>query len=325
MNKCRGCGALLQSEEKEKAGYIPKKMIGSPLCERCFRLIHYNDLKMVSFLETDVLKQINLKKTFAFFLVDLLNVNEEVIKTFHKVKIPKALIISKIDYIPKYIKKEKIKNWLQDEYLIKDDILFLSASKNVNSSSIISTMEKNRVKEAYLLGYTNAGKSTLLNHLKEENSITTSAVPNTTAGYISIPILEKYTLVDTPGFQYKYPIYETMSTSFLKKMIPKSILRPMTYQLKQGTSIIIEGFIRVENVGNKCNLTLYMSNLLEIKKVYENNELLRTKKRVQKKIRKSEDLVLKGLGFLSIKSNCTLNIYLDNIDWIEVRTSFFER
>lgn len=326
MNRCIGCGAILQTENKEKVGYIPKEKIKTEvLCERCFRLIHYNDLKEITLPTNDIIDVVNVEGDYAFFLVDLLNVNQEVIETFKNLKIPKTLIVSKIDYIPKYIKKEKIKNWLKEEYKIGDDILFLSAAKNVNVSSILNTMVQNKVKKAYLLGYTNAGKSTLVNRLKEDESITTSIVPNTTVDYIKIPLGDDFFLIDSPGFQYQSPIYKTKNRLFLKKMHPKTFLKPITYQLKKGASLIIEDVIRIENSSDKCNVTLYMSNLLEIKKVYEKNDSFKEYKAYDYAIKKNEDVVVQGLGFINVKSSCKLKIYIENPNWIEVRNSFFER
>lgn len=41
--RCQGCGALLQHDRPQEAGYTPKA--GSALCQRCFRLTHYDDLQ----------------------------------------------------------------------------------------------------------------------------------------------------------------------------------------------------------------------------------------------------------------------------------------
>ena len=41
---CRGCGARLQTEDPGDYGYIPSHMVekGDLICQRCFRIIHYN-------------------------------------------------------------------------------------------------------------------------------------------------------------------------------------------------------------------------------------------------------------------------------------------
>lgn len=327
MNRCIGCGAILQTEDKNSIGYIPKEKINdAKLCERCFRILHYNDLKLVDLPETnEVLSIVNKKGKFAFFLVDLLNINLEVISTYRDIKIPKCLIISKVDFIPKYINKNNIKLWLKEEYGIKEEIIFLSAAKNQNVHAIDSVMEEKNVKEAYLLGYTNSGKSTLVNRLTNENNITTSLVPNTTIDFIKIKLENQLSLIDSPGFLYKNNLYEKDDIVFIKKINPKTFIKPITFQLKKGASILIEDYIRIENNSDKCNMTLYMSNLLDIKKVYDKNGLLKDLSQINVMIKKNQDLVLKGIGFINCKSEANLNIYIKGEEFIEIRNSFFER
>ena len=46
MNKCIGCGSILQSDDNNKIGYTTN--INNRLCERCFKIKNYNDYKLVS-------------------------------------------------------------------------------------------------------------------------------------------------------------------------------------------------------------------------------------------------------------------------------------
>ena len=49
IKKCQGCGYTLQSDDSSKLGYVPKTKNKNPkLCERCFKIIHYNDAKIVT-------------------------------------------------------------------------------------------------------------------------------------------------------------------------------------------------------------------------------------------------------------------------------------
>lgn len=327
MTKCSGCGAILQTENKEGIGYIPEDKISSGnLCERCFRILHYNDLKLIDLpCMEDVLTIVNQSNKFAFFMVDLLNINLEVVETYHKIKRPKLFIVSKVDFIPKYIKKEKIKIWLKEEYGIEEEILFLSVVKNLNVQAILRSLENSSISEGYLLGYTNSGKSTLVNCLTNTSNITTSLVPNTTVNFIKIPFENGVTLFDTPGFLYKDTLYKQEDLAFLKKIHPKTFLKPITFQLKKGASIVIENYIRIENESNKCNLTIYMSNLLEIKKVYEKNSTLKQLPKLSLSVAKNQDLVFKGIGFINCKSDANVNVYIKGEEFLEVRHSFFER
>ncbi len=326
MNKCLGCGVFLQTKNKNALGFIPEEKYNKSLCERCFRIVHYNEFKIVEAPKSqEFLNTINKSGQYAFFLCDLLNINKEVINTYKKIIIPKCLIISKIDYIPKYINKEKIKNWLKKEYDLLEDIHFISVKKNYNIQIINTILREKSLKEGYLLGYTNAGKSSLINKLNKDSHITTSSTPNTTLDFIKIKISESLSIIDTPGFNYQNSFYEFNNQALIKKFSPKNVLKPLTYQLKKGTSIVIEDNFRLENVSDQCNITLYLSNLLNLKKIYEKNIQLKNLKVTQLRIKKNQDLVIKGVGFINCKNDAILNIYLKNENILEVRNSFFER
>ena len=43
MNKCIGCGSILQDTDKNKDGYVLD--INDKLCQRCFRIRYYNEYK----------------------------------------------------------------------------------------------------------------------------------------------------------------------------------------------------------------------------------------------------------------------------------------
>lgn len=321
MNKCLGCGAILQSDNELLKGYIPENEKDKQLCMRCFRLQHYNEFKMVEGLSNeDILNRLNTSKGYVFFLVDLLNINEEVLKIYKSINLAKEILISKCDYIPKSIKQNKIKNWLKNTYQIKEDIDFLSSKKDFNIHNIEKVMQEKKITQAYLCGFTNSGKSTLVNKLKENSQITTSVLPNTTIDFIEINLDDNMTLIDTPGFQYNINLYES-DNSFIKKMVPKTYLKPITYQLKKMTSILIEDKIRIEILSSESNLTIYMSNLLNFKKVYENNLNLKEFENQVYEIKDNQDLVIKSLGFINFKKECKVKIYIKDPTLIEIRDS----
>ena len=312
MNKCRGCGASLQWENSQKIGYIPKEKIENGICERCFRIVHYNDLKTISLNNIkNIIDIVNEKGSVAFFLVDLLNIQKDVIKTYHSLKIPTFLIISKCDIIPKFISFSRISTWLKEEYHIQEEVFFLSALRNKNVKIILRILERIGKKEAYILGYTNSGKSTLFNQLLEMSLVTTSIVPNTTVDFIK-HIIGDYTLIDTPGFPYQDVLYRSEDISFLKKANTKSYINPITYQLKKGASLILENVIRIENKSEVCNLTFYVSNQLSIKKVYEKNQNLKDKKEYFYTFSRNEVLVINGVGFITFKTESKVSVFLEN-------------
>ena len=72
MKRCRGCGAVLQTEDRTLPGYTPKAE--NDYCQRCFRLIHYDDLtvSMRTGIDPDlVLEEIRRLDALVLWVVDL--------------------------------------------------------------------------------------------------------------------------------------------------------------------------------------------------------------------------------------------------------------
>lgn len=332
MNKkCQGCGAELQCINKEEKGYIlPDKIKTANYCERCFKIIHYNE-KIVTNLDNIneyIISEINKKAKYVYFLIDFLNINEETINTFKQIHTPKTLIISKLDIIPKSIKEIVISNWLKENYNITEEIIYQSTKRNINTRTITRKLEEQNIKECYILGYTNAGKSTLINKLSSLNElknkeITTSLIPNTTIDFIKIDINENLSIIDSPGFTLNKTLYNENEFDLIKRTTPKSFLKPLTYQLKSISSILIEDKIRLQSSINN-NLTFYISNEVDIKRVFEKNKDLIDKEEITLKIPSNSDLVIKSLGFINIKKECILKINSDYKDLFEIRNSMFK-
>lgn len=329
--KCIGCGSIIQHEDKNKIGYAPIPKSGeAKYCERCFKITHYNE-KLILPLENIneyIIDEVNKNSKYVFFMIDLLNINEETINTFKNINVPKTLIISKLDIIPKSIKETLIEEWIKDTYKINNDIKFLSTKKNINTRLIVKTLEELNINSAHILGFTNAGKSTLINKICEQNNIegktiTTSILPNTTVDFINIPITENITIIDSPGFTSKYTLYDNTEYDLMKNILPKNIINPITEQTKENTSLIIENKIRI-NANSKNSFTFYMSNAIKIDKVFEKNTDLTQEELIKYNIKDNTDIVIKGLGFINIKKACNLTINTKYKGLIEIRESMFK-
>lgn len=331
MNKkCQGCGAILQSTNPNIVGYIPKEKDQAEYCERCYKIIHYNEKKYTSLpnINKYILEEVNKKADYVYFMIDILNINEETISTYRKIKIPKSLIISKLDIIPKDIKKEKIKLWLQEVYNIKEKIIFQSTKKNINTNSLINNLEENNIKNCYILGYTNSGKSTLINKLcntyKSLNKqITTSSIPNTTIDFIKIKLNDEYTIIDSPGFTLEKAIYQEDDYDLITRLSPKKFLKPITYQTKENTIINIENLIQL-TPQNENSLTLYISNEINTERIYKVKKALNFDS-FNLNIDENSDIVIKSVGFINVKKACQIKIQINDKSLIEVRPSLFQK
>lgn len=316
--KCIGCGIKIQSQYPESLGYSPKE--NAKYCERCFRINNYNEAKFVDLplVQERIINEINKKASYVLFLTDITNLSEEVVNKFKNINTNKSLVINKTDIFPKSLRKESVINYLR--YLgINDKIIFTSAKKNIGIKEIINII--NNYKNVYLIGYTNSGKSSLINRIKKElnfkTDITTSIIPNTTIDFIKIK-LDDCLIVDSPGFTYENSIYNGNDLELIKKTDIKSSINPVTYQIKENDKLLIENYIEI-NATKKNSFTFYMSNDLNINKVYK--ESLSNLNSKEFEVFDNCDLIVKGLGFINIKKADTLKIYIDNPSLIEIRES----
>lgn len=321
IKHCLGCGTVLQSEDKNKPGYILD--INKDYCMRCFRLTHYNE-KTVTIVHNDIkeIKSIvNNKKGLTFYFVDFLNISKETLKYYYDIEGEKCLVISKSDTIPKSIYLERIREWLRTCFNIHESILFIRKSSRSSVKKILDIMDNSNKRIFYFLGVTNAGKSTFINDLldtleESDRHITVSEMPNTTVNFIEIK-LSIGTIYDTAGLSYNYleVPFEDLEMLNLKKEI-----KPLTYQLMSGEGLIIEPLFRIEAV-SKCNITWFASSNLLITRVYGKSERLKDKS-ITINIDKPSNILIKGVGFFYIKDKTTINIYNIKKDYIEVMPSY---
>ena len=318
--KCLGCGTIMQNEDDSKAGYVPYKNIDdASYCQRCFKLKNYNEKVTSEVLvnEEEIINIVNKSDSYVFFLIDFLNISNETINTFKKINVAKTLVISKSDLIFKDIKLEKVKTNIKKIYSLEDNIIFLSSKKKYNINSIFSILDDNCKKTCYILGYTNAGKSTLINILKGDNKIIESTMPNTTLDFINIKIKD-YKIIDTPGFNLKNTFYNDKEYELIKKMNPVYFVCPLNYQVKDNQIFFIEDRLYLKGFDIN-NITFYMSNLIKVKKIYKDDEI----KYKEIAINNNSDVVISSLGFINVKKKCILKINEDMYKLINIRESIF--
>lgn len=317
MNKkCLGCGITIQNNDKDALGYSPKS--DALYCERCFRIKNYNEAKFVSLPNSvDIIDVVNKKANLVLFLTDITNLNKEVIAKFKSIKTKKVFVINKTDVFPKSLRKESIINYLKEEDIL-ERIIFISTKKKFGLREIINLIEE--YSKVYLVGYTNSGKSSLINALKryynEPESITTSIVPNTTIDFIKIKLGENV-IYDSPGFVYSDSIYNSSNLELIRKTDMSGSINPVTLQIKENDRVLIEDLLEIK-CNNKNSFTFYMSNNLKIDKVYKDVLDL---EETMIEIKENQDLIIKGLGFINIKSSDLLKIKIKNKDLIEIRDS----
>ncbi len=321
MNKiCFGCGCKLQTTDKDGLGYIPeKKKEEAKYCMRCFRLMHYGEQQENKTPKTckEIINKINKDERFVIFLVDFINLNKEVIRIFKSIKKRKVLVINKCELMPEYIKRERVADFIHTYYDIHDEIKIKGGKNTHGAKSILNYLEDKNIHEAYILGISNSGKSTLINDLMDicetnKNRIVVNAKANTTLDFIRVNLKDDLMLIDSPGF--------ILDASLNNDVTGKNIVAYSMQMKECETASIIDNkyFLKFES---SSPFTFYTNSEAKkvVKKYFKAADGLVNKIVIEEP---NTDIVLIGLGFITIKKPTVITTNIDMMH-IELRPSMF--
>lgn len=320
MNKCIGCGSILQTIDSNKEGYT--KDINNSFCERCFRIKHYNDYKLITKDNNDfinILSNIN-KKDLVVLVVDLFNIPKELEILNEYLDNDILLVLTKRDLLPLSVYDTNLMNYFDKYDLNIKDKIIISSNKNYNFDILLNKIKNYKTSNnVYVVGFTNAGKSTMINKILYNYTdilpvITTSMLPSTTIDSIEIKVDKELTLIDTPGLLDDNNIINYVDSKKMKKIIPNKEIKPITYQIKDKQSLFIDDLVRID-VSSNNSLTFYISNMLNVERTFKNTDRLYNLVRHELELEDDNDIVIDGLGFIKVVKRCKATIYtLDKVD-----------
>ncbi|WP_096201342.1 ribosome biogenesis GTPase YqeH [Bacillus sp. FJAT-45350] len=299
---CAGCGVKVQTENKAELGYAPPSSLERDIiiCQRCFRLKHYNEVQDVSLTDDDFLKILNTlghTNSLIVKIVDIFDFNGSWLPGLHRFvgKNDVLLVGNKVDLLPKSLNTNRLINWMKKsskELGLKPvDVHLISAARGDGVVELASKIDELRKgKDVYIVGCTNVGKSSFINRMikefggAEELMITTSHFPGTTLDMIDIPLDDGKFLYDTPGIINHHQVAHYIDKKELKVITPKKEIKPMVFQLNEQQTLYFGGLARLDFVsGDRSSFVCHFSNELNIHRT---------------KLEKADDLYEQHLGTL---------------------------
>ena len=319
--RCAGCGVLLQDENILQEGYTTN--LENDLCQRCFRMKNYGEYQVITKSNSEyieILKEVGKTKDLVVYITDLLNLEKNIEEIREIIPNKMILVLNKMDVLPKSVKEEKLKRYLANNDVNFEEIIVISTEKNYNIDYLLKRIKFFQTsKNVYVVGHTNAGKSSLINKLIKNYSnnpqeLTMSPLPSTTLNMVNIEINDHLNLIDTPGLVDSGSILNHVTPDMVKKISAKKEIKPRTYQLRKNQSIIIEDLVRIDYVeGDRNSFTVFISNDLKVRRLLNlfNNEELKDRNKITYNMKYDEDLAISGLGFIKIVNKGVIDVYID--------------
>jgi ribosome biogenesis GTPase A len=134
-------------------------------------------------------------------------------------------------------------------------------------------------------------------------------MPSTTLNVISIKINDELNLLDTPGLINDGNITVHLSESAIKDSNIKDEINPRIYQNKEICSLALTDIGRIDCL-NPSNISIYISNNVDINKINFENDKYKDLELTKIKINSEEDLVIEGLCFIKCSSDTSFDIYM---------------
>lgn len=315
-NFCEGCGVKKQNDDFNKLGYVTN--INFTFCQNCFKSKNYGKTKTYSpiFLDKNEFKK--LKDNLVFMVIDILNPFETIINDINNYvdKNNLVILINKRDLLQKVISENKIKEWIIKILNIKkiffSKLIIVSSIKKINIDEIMKIIENSKNKCCSFIGFSNVGKTSILNSLfnskglKINNLILNSI--GTTKEIIDLKYKNKI-ISDYPGIFLNGNYQNLLSEKELKIINPKKEIKVKNYQLFQNRMICIGNYAKFNIVKSlkKSSYQFTFSNFIDIKNCKINNVKINLNKEYNKyeinllKVNNKYDLIISGLGIITFK------------------------
>lgn len=328
IRKCYNCGAVLQSTDPSKEGYVNKEVLenGSQnflFCNKCFEIERFQPKTNEPLVGEDLLTIVKDAKAKDALLVYVINLFSFEASFSHKINeiingMNILVVANKFDLMPEGTNEDETREYVAHRFradgvkIDRDNIVLATAFDDDTARSIIAQIyELKNGKDVYVIGSKLAGKTTLIDSFLRvyknlsQGNIVSQDYKDTSARVLQLPMSSRTTMYVLPSIPHNNSILYNLDANATKKIY---VTEPVEYRdvsLKEDEVIYFGGMSFIELVeGKKTSVRCYFSNDVQIKK---------------RSNRKCEEIFVKEITKKAIKPYCLRIKTVKDLDVFEIK------
>lgn len=290
IRKCYNCGAVLQSEDPSKEGYIKKEIFenGSQnflFCDRCFEIERFSPKTGEPNVGEDlleVLKDAKKRNALLVYVINLFSFEASFSQKINElIKDMNILVVAnKFDLLPKDTSEEDTREYVAHRFrasgvqIEKDNIVIANAFDDETARNIITLIyELKNGKDVYIMGSKMAGKTTLISSFLRvyknlsQGNIVTQEYPGTNIKVLQLPLSPRTMMYEVPSIPINNSILDYLDSASTKRMYVTDPVKEKDVSLSAGQVIYFGGLSFLELVeGKKTSIHCYIADRIQLKK-----------------------------------------------------------
>ncbi len=285
VKRCSHCGAILQTENPEKEGYITSLILkkypdGVLLCDKCFAEEKSEDNIVVLNEEfKSVLKTIKERNALVVYVIDIFSFEggfpSEATSLLSDLDV--IVVANKRDLMPKDCDDKELISYVNHRLRVSSLKVKETILTSINSDYHIDELRKLirdncKGRDVYFVGSSTSGKSALISEIlknfenKTNKFIVTYTFPNTSLRGFQIPISEKTYIYEVPGFPIDNSLLGVLEKPIVNYIVPKKAVEDRKFNLSDKVSLAIGGLALIQQLTEeKTTMHCYISPKISVK------------------------------------------------------------
>ena len=290
IRKCYNCGAVLQSDDPNKPGYVKKEVLenGSQnflFCDKCFEIERFHPKTSepnVSDEFLEIVQDAKRRDALLVYVINLFSFEASFSRKINEIiKGMNILIVAnKFDLMPKGTDEDETREYVAHRFraegvhVEKDNIVLANAFDDDTARNIITLIyELKNGKDVYIIGSKLAGKTTLISSFLRvyknlsQGNIVSQEYPETNLRVLQLPLSSRTMMYEIPDIAINNSILYQLDAPAMKKIYVTEPLEAKDVSISEGQVVYFGGMSFIELIeGKRTSLRCYLAPSIQLKK-----------------------------------------------------------